>query len=189
MPAILKPDLVRRAVDSFPSAGEWQQITCAGLRAATISNPDARNWSPLTATGSKGGVYAFIFPKHFFADPRTIRLDGPGQRHIPFQFAAMPEHLADQAGFVVYIGRAANLLQRFHWHFSLTERNTGAQVQYGLVKCGICQNRKDADSFMLDHARIAYHIVHGDDQAANRDIIELSLCGKFMSPFNIKSEH
>ncbi len=42
---------------------------------------------------------------------------------------------------------------------------------------------------MLDHARIAYHIIHGDDHAANRDIIELSLCGKLMSPFNIKSEH
>jgi hypothetical protein len=189
MPANLNPDLVRRAVDSFPATGEWQQISCAELRAAKTLNPDARNWSPLTATGSKGGVYAFIFPKQFFADPRTIMLDGPGQRHIPFQFAAMPEQLTDHAGFVVYVGRAANLLQRFHWHFSLTERNTGAQVQYGLVKCGISKSRKDAVGFMLDHARIAYLIVHGDDHAANRDIIELSLCGKFMSPFNIKSEH
>ena len=36
---------------------------------------------------------------------------------------------------VAYVGRAANLLQQFRWHFSLAERNTGAQVQYGLVKC------------------------------------------------------
>jgi len=128
MPATLQPDFVRRVVNAFPSAGDWQQITCAELRVAKTLNPDARNWSPLTATGSKGGVYAFIFPKHFFADPRTIILDGPGRREIPFQFTALPEQLADHAGVVVYVGRAANLLQRFHWHFSLTERNTGAQV-------------------------------------------------------------
>jgi len=89
---------------------------------------------------------------------------------------------------VAYVGRAANLLQRFQWHFSLAQINTGAQVQYGLVKCGACQNRKEAVTFMLNHARIAFHFLHGDERAANRDIIELSLCSRFMSPFNIKSE-
>lgn len=188
MPASLDPRLVHQIVSSFPASGDWKQVCCAELRVATISNSDARNWSPLTLAGSKGGVYAFLFPHKFFAAPRTIMLDGPGQRGIPFEFSALPNQLADNDGFVAYVGRAANLLQRFHWHFSLAATNTGAQVQYGLVKCGACQNRKEAVSFMLDHARIAFHILHGDDHAANRDVIELSLCSRFMSPFNIKSE-
>ena len=41
---------------------------------------------------------------------------------------------------------------------------------------------------MLDHATIAFRILNGIEHAANRDIIEISLCAKFMSPFNIKSE-
>jgi len=82
MPATLDPALVRQVVNSFPASGHWKQVCCAELRAALASNSDARNWSPLTLTGSKGGVYAFLFPQKFFAAARTIMLDGPGQRGI-----------------------------------------------------------------------------------------------------------
>jgi len=186
--AILQPELIHRIVESFPFSGEWQRLRCADLRAPTTGKPDARNWSPLTATGSKGGVYAFLFPKCHFDQPRKIVLDGPGQSKIPFKFTAIANLLTTDEQVVVYVGRAANLLQRFQWHFSLAERNTGAQVQNGLVKCRLCPRRKQAVSFMLDHATIAFRILNGIEHAANRDIIEISLCAKFMSPFNIKSE-
>ena len=52
-----------------------------------------------------------------------------------------------------------------------------------------CPNRKAAVTFMLDHATIAYHLLSGDDHVADRDIVEVTLSGKFMAPFNIKSEH
>lgn len=62
-------------------------------------------------------------------------------------------------------------------------------MQYGLVKCGKCQDRPAAVTFMLDHASLAYCVLDGDENVANRDILEVALCALFRAPFNIKSEH
>ncbi|MEK7469881.1 MAG: hypothetical protein AAB074_21140 [Planctomycetota bacterium] len=62
------------------------------------------------------------------------------------------------------------------------------QVRAGLVKSGFCVDRHLALDFMLQHAVIRYRELTGDEHAANRDLLELSLCARFAPPFNIKSE-
>lgn len=170
----------------FPQ-GDWQRVQGSGLHTPTGRNPKARKWALLHHVHQKGGNYAFLFPKEYFAEEREITLDGPGQRKIPFCFSTQ-SHPPIDGLFVAYVGKAANLKQRFQWHFSLAAKNTGAQVQYGLVKAGICQDRQSAVDFMLKHASIVYRELTGDANAANRDLLELSLCARFAAPFNIKSE-
>ncbi|MFA6545459.1 MAG: hypothetical protein WCS99_13655 [Limisphaerales bacterium] len=179
-------EIVRTIADEFP-LGSWQRINCSRLHTPTGLNPRAREWELLTHVHKKGGNYAFLFPAGHFAEEREILLDGPAQRKIPFRFSTQ-SHPAIEGLFVAYVGKAANLNQRFQWHFSLAEKNTGAQVQFGLVKSGICTDRQSAVDFMLKHATIVYRELSGDEHAANRDVVELSLCAKLASPFNIKSE-
>ena len=88
-----------------------------------------------------------------------------------------------------YVGRSANLLDRVQGHFSLSKKSTLAQVQYGLVNSKTCSARADAVRFMLDHATLAYVVLDGPVNVANRDVIEVALWAKYMTPFNIKSEH
>lgn len=179
-------DLVRACVENFPH-GDWQQLLGSHLHVGTERDPRARKWAALNHVVKKGGNYVFLFPEANFSEERKIILDGPGGRKIPFHFSSK-SHLPHSGLFVAYAGKAANLSQRFQWHFSLAARNTGAQVQYGLVKSGVCEDRQEAVDFMLANATIFYRELSGDENAANRDLLELSLCAKFAPPFNIKSE-
>ncbi len=89
---------------------------------------------------------------------------------------------------MAYVGKAMNFTQRLQWHFSAANKSTAAQVQYGLIKAGVCADRQIAVDFMLKHATIAHRELSADEHTANRDLLELSLCANFGSPFNIKSE-
>ena len=89
---------------------------------------------------------------------------------------------------MAYVGKATNLTQRLQWHFSAANKSTAARVQYGLIKAVICADRQIAVDFMLKHATIVYRELSADEHTGNRDLLELSLCAKFGSPFNIKSE-
>lgn len=177
---------VRRLAEDFPN-GDWQQIHCLRLHAPTLRNPSFRKWALLKDIRDQGGNYAFLFPTHFFESERQIHLDGPAQRKIPFFFSTVT-HPPTEGLFVAYVGKASNLYQRFQWHFGLAKKSTVAQVQFGLVKSGVCRDRQHAVNFMLEHATIAFRVLSGDTQAANRDLLELSLCAKLAPPFNIKSE-
>jgi len=84
---------------------------------------------------------------------------------------------------VVYVGRTTNLKQRFCAHFRIGKRIASAQVKYGLMDCEIVSDKNDnkcqssAISFMRMHGRIAYFVLSGPEETANREIIELSpLC-------------
>ena len=90
---------------------------------------------------------------------------------------------------VAYVGRSANLLDRVQGHFSLSRKSTLALVQYGLVNSQTCSTRADAVRFMLDNATLVYSVLNGAVNVANRDVIEVALWAKYMTPFNIKSEH
>lgn len=166
-------ELVRTIAGEFPG-GSWQRLDCASLHRPTELNPRAREWELLTHVHKKGGNYAFLFPAAHFAEEKQILLDGPAQRKIPF-CSSTQSHSVSDGLFVAYVWKAANLHQRF-------------QVQFGLVKSGICTDRQSAVDFMLKHATIVYRELSADEHTANRDLLELSLCAKFGSPFNIKSE-
>jgi hypothetical protein len=182
--ATLQPALIEGILGGFPDNEGWCLIPANRL----LGKRGTCDWTPLRHLNGQGGVYAFLFPADLFANSHTITLDGPNGRLIPFSFAA--KDVPPTSGRLVsYVGRAANLLQRFRWHFGLAKRNTGAQVQYGLVKCGKCQDRYAAVRFMLDNAPVAYCVLDGDGNVANRDIIEVALSARFRAPFNIKSEH
>lgn len=188
--AKLDPALVRAIVDGFPGTSCWQTMACSELTGSkTAIKNGKRDWSPLVHCKAKGGVYAFIFPSHTFNTARRIDLHSPNKQTIPFEFSSHPDLLLTDGRMVVYIGRSANLLDRIQGHFGIREDSTLAQVRKGLQRSGICSDPKEAVRFMLEHASLAYTVLEGPVNVANRDVIEVALWAKFMTPFNIKSEH
>jgi hypothetical protein len=184
--AKLDPTLVSNIVADFPNTQYWQSLACADL----IKPKQAtRDWAPLKHCEKKGGVYAFIFPNHLFRTPCRIKLHSPSKQTIIFEFSSHPDLLLPDGRMVVYIGRSANLLDRIQGHFGLIEKSTLAQVRNGLVNSGICGDLTEAVRFMLEHATLAYTKLDGPINVANRDVIEVALWAKYMTPFNIKSEH
>ncbi len=178
--------LVNDLVEAFPG-GKWKRLDGTRLQCAERANGSSRTWKELEHVKERGGNYAFLFPKVLFAQDREIQLDGPAGAKLPFRFTASDFETID--GLVVaYVGKAANLHQRFQWHFSAANINTGAQVQYGLVKSGVSPDREAAIRLMLEQAVIVYLELHGDENVANRDLLELKLCARFGPPFNIKAE-
>lgn len=185
MPAQLCPETIQNVVASFPFGGGWKHLECSTLRDGQDSAK--RRWTHVRDLRTEGGVYAFLAPVHFFAAPRTIHLHGPGGIQIPFEFTLPGLSARPELG-VVYAGKSSNLSQRIQFHFALGDRNYGGQVKHALVDCGIAADEVAAVLLMLAHAHIVFHELPGQDNAANRDVIELTLCAKYMPPFNIKSE-
>ena len=188
--AKLDPALVRKIVMGFPESPDWQSLNCAELvQSARAKKLKTRDWSPLDHCKGIGGVYAFIFPAHLFSVPRRIELHSPNKQTITFEFSSHPELLLPDGRMAIYIGRSANLLDRIQGHFGLSKVSTLAQVQFGLYKSGMCSSRAEAVLFMLKDATLAYTVLDGPINVANRDVIEVALWAKYMTPFNIKSEH
>jgi hypothetical protein len=147
------------------------------------------DWSEAKHLEEVGGVYAVLLPAAWFSTPRTLLLHAPHSHQgekIPFEFT-VPE-LADGYG-VVYVGRTANLLQRWQGHFRPGDRKDGGQVKFGLSDCGLHCDVAVALRALREHGRIIYTVLPGPEQCANRDILEVSLCARFAPAFNIKSEH
>lgn len=178
--------LIRDLVDEFPR-GSWKQLRCSDLRGNETRVTNTLNWSALADLRENGGNYAFLFPTTLFGEENVISLDGPGRKEIPFRFRAR-SHRVSESSFVAYVGKTSNLKKRIQWHFSHAETSTAVQVQQGLVNAKVCKDRRDAVDYMIAHATIVYRVLAGDDQAANRDLLEMSLCAKYGVPFNIKSE-
>lgn len=192
--ARLDPALVRTTIEGFPNAPIWQSLSCAKLIESTRATANgARDWMPLQNCKKKGGLYAFLFPGHLFRTPQRIALHAPqknkSKQTIQFEFSSHADLLLPDGRMVAYIGRSANLLNRIKGHFGLSKRSTLAQVQYGLVNCKTCCDRADAVRFILKHATLVYTLLDGPSNVANRDVIEVALWAKYMTPFNIKSEH
>jgi hypothetical protein len=95
----------------------------------------------------------------------------------------------DEEGYaVIYVGRTSNLAKRLIGHHSIGNRQASGPVKYGLCDCGLCTDQRSAIEFIHEHGRIAWHEVPSPDNAANRDLIELSLIARYMPPFNVKAE-
>jgi len=182
----LNADLIQRVIKSFPCDEGWRELACRFLR------PDGarkRSWTGISMDLSgQADLYAFLFPKARFPRSLTFDLDGPAKRKIPFRFCVedLPTVMNDY--FVAYVGRSSNLLNRLQWHFQGSEQSTAAQVRKALIKCGYVGGVNDAVDFMIQHGRIVYRCMPGDENVANRDIIEVALWAGYRCPFNIKSE-
>ena len=195
--AKLDPDRVREIVAGFPESAGWKTFKCSALvtsdRAIKLGK---RDWSLLEHCKDQGGVYAFIFPGDIFSarkNPQPINLHAPmaggAKQTIPFAVETHQDLLLKDGRMVVYIGSSADLLGRIQGHFGAGEKSTLTQVRNGLVNSGVCDTTENAVKYMLTHATLVYTMLPGDVNVANRDIIEVSLWGKYMTPFNIKSEH
>jgi hypothetical protein len=172
---------------SFPST-EWETIQTSVFFPVHPGQPRAV-WSPANHVAEVGGVYAFLLPAAWFAPQRTITLHAPHGHQgvgIPFVFT-VGSLTADNYG-VVYVGRTTDLRRRWRLHLTRGDRIDGGQVKYGLFDCGVTPNIEDALMLLREHARIIYAQIPGDDNCANRDVLEMALCARFGPPFNIKSE-
>lgn len=174
-------DLIQTITEKFPDKGEWKKLK---LQPTPRNRPDRQS---LHDVREKGGNYAFLIPKSCFNGERKIELAGPKQQKIPFCFSAHNHHDIN-GDMVVYVGKSTNLCKRFKSHFSGGKQTTTTQVRDGLKNSGICTGIEEAISLMFQQACIFYHVLHGVEHTANRDLLELSLCAKFAPPFNIKSE-
>ncbi len=117
-----------------------------------------------------------------------MTLAGPNRRQIPFEFA--PElHPSFDGMMVVYVGKTSkNLADRCAQHLRGGDRTTLNQVLCGLVDCGRASNIDEARMLARSHADFIFCELAGDEQVANRDLLEHLMCGVLAPPFNIKSE-
>lgn len=189
MPARLDLKLVRQLAGCFPdNAQVWRTLSTRDF-IADRAGRFFSDWSSIKHLEEIGGVYAILLPVAWFSAPRTLHLHAPHSHKgvpIPFEFT-IPELTIDGYG-VVYVGRSANLAQRWRGHLTPGDRNKGGQVKYGLADCEFEADLTRALQALRENARIVYTVLSGPDQCANRDILECSLCARFGPPFNIKSE-
>jgi len=192
MTAELDKELIENVISGFPDSGGWSLIRCAEIARHPSDTSHSPNWNLLLERiGPEAGLYAFLLPKSEFNEPFTFQLYGPRKngeaRRVPFKVDVkyLDSVLGDR--FVAYVGRSANLRKRLQWHFHATKNSTAAQVREALCHARQCEIR-DALRFMVEHACVAYYRLPGDLNVANRDIVEVALWAKYLSPFNIKSE-
>jgi hypothetical protein len=183
----LDPETIERIASSFPSDGDWEVLRWADLR-----GDHGMNWQLWHHLHEAGAIYAIFLPHHHFAEERTIHLYSKRINGQPttVEFAFRPVAWPLQGGrfALIYIGRTAGLLSRLKTHFRANERRTGGQVKHGLRDAQICESDQAASILVENEGVIAFHVLRGTEQTANRDIIEASLIAKYHPPFNIKAE-
>jgi hypothetical protein len=180
-------NVIGRVVGSFPDRGDWRRISCDMLKPDVAQHAD---WTPLWDLSGKGGVYAFLYPRKALGNMVRIRLCAKGGSAV--QLTCPSASLARLRGaeeqVCLYVGRSANLLARFQQHLRYSGREMAVQVQRGLRDSGLCKSPREAIGLLFAHATIAYAILSTPRNVANRDIAEVTLCGKYRPPFNIKAE-
>jgi hypothetical protein len=184
--ATLDISLINEAIQAFPEGAGWTTLACLDLR--STANHRRRDWKCIQSLNRQAGLYAFLLPRAKFRNRYKFRLHGPAKRRLPFAFSADDLPSATKAHFVAYVGRTSNLLSRFKLHFHATKKTTAAQVRKALIECGFVKNTRQAIDFILQHGLIVFCRVPGNENVANRDIIEVALWAKYRCPFNIKSE-
>jgi hypothetical protein len=175
---------VRQLVECFPS-NPWRTI----FTRVFIADRDEQffsDWRSVKQLKQIGGVYAILLPTTWFSSVRTLLLHAPRKCTISFEFTL--QDLTGDGYGVVYVGRTANLQQRWRGHLTKGKRKDGGQVKNGLKDCGCEPDEESALRALRAHARIIYTTLPGPENCANRDVLEMSLCARFGPPFNIKSE-
>lgn len=184
MPAILDRETIIPVVSTFPDGGEWKG--CLASEVLDADRPGRRTWRSFDHLKRVGGVYAFLMPARHFLEQKTIHLHGPKGSKLAFSFSARP--LANGLS-VLYVGRTSNLRNRLVGHHRVGNRQASGPVKYGLIDCGLCFSQQEAIEFLHKEGTLVWHELSGEENVANRDIIEHSLIANHMPPFNIKAEH
>lgn len=185
MTAKLDAELIRKIAKDFPKKGAWEKMQCNEC----LPNEAKKrvSFSHFKRLEDVGGIYAVFLPVNYFDRPRTIQLHASLGTQIPFQFTLSDDVVADYA--LVYIGRTSRLGKRWKTHLSSEISKTGGQVQQALRESGVVSKTAgSARAFLRQHGLIYYHKLSGPVNCANRDMIEIALCAKYMAPFNIKAE-
>jgi len=184
--ATLDSLLIVEAIRTFPRGAGWTPLVCRDLLLA--GGRGKRSWKCVRDLDGKAGLYAFLLPSAPFRKRYRFRLHGPAKRRLPFAFSSRGLPIVSKNFFVAYVGRTSNLLSRLKLHFHLTKGSTAAQVRKALVECRFAGSARLAIDFILRNGLIVYRVVPGNENVANRDIIEVALWAKYRCPFNIKSE-
>jgi len=171
------------AVSGFPKG--WRLLKCSDIRPHGQRLAD---WVSLERVRGHGGVYAFLVPKRLLGETLSQALHAKGGNVLLHYRVGSLKALLD-GKVCLYVGRTFDLLTRLQQHLRPSTHRSGAQVQTGLVRSGVCKSRPEAVNWLFDTATIVYREMTGDSEVANRDIVEVSLCGKHRPPFNIKAEH
>ena len=177
--------LVKQLAKCFPN-DPWQTISTRTFIAADRNGECYSDWRSTKHLKKVGGVYAILLPTTWFSPPRILHLHAPQRCTIPYEFI-LSDLVGDGYG-IVYVGRTVDLCQRWRLHLTKGKRKDGGQVKHGLVDCGREPTEDSALRTLREHARIIYTELRGPENCANRDVLEMSLCGRFGPPFNIKSE-
>jgi hypothetical protein len=117
---------------------------------------------------------------------------------VELEFFAHPRNTVMVNGktmSVAYVGRSHKLRRRLRLHFTTARKTsrrpvTVAQVRDRLRDSGLAGTVKQAVDLMRGRATIVFYSseLSGVNGVANRDVVETSLIGKYMPPFNIKAE-
>lgn len=187
MPARLDRPLVTALADAFPHGDGWHTFEC---RDVIVSNGGylRAQWGALESLHGQAGVYAIVLPVGWFEPSRVIKLHAPHTHDSPIEFEFNVPPLPDLGVGVVYGGKTTDLKRRIRLHLSRGEEKDGGQVKFGLMNCDLHETQDEALRALREHGQVIYTILDGRDHAANRDVLEITLCAKFAPPFNIKSE-
>lgn len=178
--------LVSRLADEYPHHS-WKQVTFSNYHKPTERRPNRLDWRHLSELKGVGGVYVFCMPEEFLAVPRSIILHGPSGSKVEFIFDR-ETHPSLDGRSIIYVGKASDLYNRFRWHFGTAKDSTASQVRNGLFNSLKLEGVHFAISEMLKFTRVSFLPLPGPENAANRDLLEITMCAKFAPPFNIKSE-
>jgi hypothetical protein len=185
MNATINNQTIDRAIKSFPAKGDWKCKSLSSLRKGRGNIA----WEEMANLRKKGGVYAWSFPRRLFVKNLRIALHGPKNTDkVMFHFSATDLPAIANGRMVLYVGRATDLLKRVKQHLRPSGR-TSFQVGKGLRNCGLTKHECESRDSMLEHVCFHYHIVDGNENVVNRDLIEAGLVSKYRAPFNVKAEH
>jgi hypothetical protein len=187
MPMRLDLSLTKKLAESFPLGKHWEMVKASAF-IADRGDRRVSNWGSVSHLKNVGGVYAVLLPVEWFCQVNILPLHPPHKHadtFIPFEFTLT--HLHDEYG-VIYVGRTTDLKRRFTQHLTEGKRKNGGQVKHGLLDCGLHPDSASALRALRQHGRFCYTVLSGPENCANRDVLEMALCGRFGPPFNIKSE-
>lgn len=174
--------IIKSSIESFPDKDNWKIFELKNLERKS----GKIQWAGASIIPSEGGIYAFSLQKNKLGKTQyKIKLDGPQKTVVNFQFSANDLPLIKNEQIVLYFGKTRNFNNRIKQHFTKTK--TATQVLNGMVKMFEI-DFNEARQMLLSYGTYYFLSLSGDENTANRDLIEMGLISKFSAPLNIKSE-
>ena len=192
MPAKIDFSSISEVTETFPTHGEWRTFRFSELIRNRGVRAPSLDWSATNVQMRQAGVYGFFFPAEQFARSGRIQLHGPQQggvnQRIELEFLPKIKfNIVGARWVLLYVGKSYRLRERWVMHLGNGRRANGRQVRAGLFEAGVC-DEANARGWIIEHSLMAYRIMSGIENAANRDIAECSLHARYHPAFNVKVE-